>query len=102
MTAGSYRPGNSANLTFGVRYAGIEAVIPTLQINAHYVRTDSGDAADTFSTGGRLLYLTPGVIVPAGSNASVYANIQLPLYQNVNGIQLAPKYILSVGARIAF
>jgi hypothetical protein len=102
MAAGSYRPGNSANITFGVRYVGFDSVIPTLQINARDVRTDSGDAADTFSTGGRLIYLTPGVIIPAGANASVYANIQLPLYQNVNGIQLAPKYILSMGARIAF
>jgi hypothetical protein len=102
MAAGSYKPGSSMNLNFGVRYQGIEAFIPTLQINARYVKTDSGDAADTFSTGGKLVYLTPGVIVPLTEKISGYANVQLPIYQNVNGIQLAPKYIVSVGARIAF
>jgi len=102
MAAGSYKPGSSMNLNFGVRYQGFERIIPTLQINARYVRTDSGDAADTYATGGKLVYLTPGVIVPISEKFSAYANVQLPIYQNVNGIQLAPKYIGSVGVRIAF
>lgn len=102
MAAGSYKPGNSMNLNFGVRYQGFERFIPTLQINARYAKTDSGDAADTYATGGTLVYLTPGVIVPIGEKFSAYANVQLPVYQNVNGIQLAPKFIGSVGMRIAF
>ena len=102
MAAGSYRPGNSINLNLGIRYQGIEALIPSLQINARYAKPDSGDAADTFATGGRLVYLTPGVIVPMTDKISAYANVQIPIYQNVNGIQLTPKYVLSVGARIAF
>ena len=102
MAAGSYMPGSSMNLNFGVRYQGFEAFIPTLQINARYAKPDSGEAADTYATGGKLVYLTPGVIVPITEKFSAYGNVQLPIYQNVNGIQLAPKYILSVGARMAF
>jgi len=32
----------------------------------------------------------------------LYANLQLPVYQNVNGIQLVPSYIASMGVRVYF
>ena len=102
MAAGSYKPGNSFNFNFGVRYQGFEAFIPTLQLNARYAKADSGDAADSFATGGKLVYLTPGAIVPISEKISAYANVQLPIYQDLNGIQLAPRYIVSVGTRFAF
>jgi len=102
MAAGSYKPGNSLNLSLGLRYQGLESIIPTLQLNARYAKADSGLAADTYATGGKLVYLTPGAIVPLTDKVSAYANLQLPIYENVNGIQLAPKYVFSVGARFAF
>ncbi|MDR3368133.1 TonB-dependent receptor [Rhodoferax sp.] len=102
MAAGSYRPGDSINLTGGLRYHGFESFTPTMQLNVRHVNTDSGDAADTYATGGTLAYFTPGVIVPLTSTLSVYSNLQIPVYQNVNGIQLAPKTIFSIGARVAF
>ena len=102
MAAGSYRPGDSVNLTGGMRYHGFESFTPTLQINARYVNADSGAAADTYATGGTLVYLTPGFMVPVTSTVSVYSNLQIPIYQNVNGIQVAPTSILSVGARVTF
>ncbi len=102
MAAGSYRPGDSVNLTGGLRYHGYDAFTPTLQINARYVNADSGTAADTYATGGTLVYFTPGIIVPVGAALSLYANLQIPLYQNVNGIQVAPTSIFSIGARVAF
>ncbi len=102
MAAGSYRPGDSINLTGGLRYHGFETFTPTLQINARNVNVDSGDAADKYATGGTLVYITPGVVVPVSSSFSVYSNVQIPIYQNVNGIQLAPTSIFSVGARLAF
>ena len=102
MAAGSYKPGSSVNLNFGVRYQGFERFIPSLQINARHAKPDSGDAADTYATGGTLVYLTPGIIVPITEKFAAYGNVQLPIYQNVNGIQLAPKYIASAGVRFAF
>ncbi len=102
MAAGSYRPGDSVNLTTGVRYHGFESFTPTAQINARYVKADSGDAADTWATGGTLVYFTPGVIVPLTNSVSAYSNLQIPIYQNVNGIQIAPTSIFSIGVRVAF
>jgi len=102
MAGGSYRPGNSVNASLGVRYVGWSLWFPTVQLNARYARPDSGDAADTYATGGRLVYLTLGGVVPVTSTLNLYANLQLPVYQNVNGIQLTPRYVASVGAKFAF
>lgn len=102
MAGGSYRPGNNLGASIGARYRGFVGFIPTVQLNARYVRVDSGDAADTFSTGGRLVYLTVGGILPVSDHFTPYANVQVPVYQNVNGIQLTPKYIASVGLKYAF
>jgi hypothetical protein len=100
--AGTYQPGDSLNLNFGFNYHGWESWIPTVQINYANKRTDSGTVADTYATGGQLIYLTPGAIFKVSEQASVYTNVQLPLYQNLNGIQLAPEFIASVGVRFTF
>jgi len=97
-----YRPGNGLNLNFGVRYMPLAYIQPELQLNARYVQKDSGVQADTISTGGTLFYLSPGAIVPLGEKAAVYAFFQLPLYQNVQGVQLTPTYTASLGARYEF
>jgi len=102
MAAGSYKPGDGFNLNLGVRYHGIDALIPTLQINSRFVSHDTGPAADTYATGGTLVYLTPGLIVPVGHKTSLYASVQVPVYQNVRGIQLTPKYIFSAGMHASF
>ena len=102
MAGGSYKPGNNASASVGVRYKGLASFVPTAQINARHAKTDSGDAADTFATGGTLVYLTLGGILPVSENFAPYANVQVPIYQNVNGIQLTPKYTVSVGARYSF
>ena len=102
LAGGSYRPGDGLNANVGVRYENYEWVKPTLQINTRFVKTDSGDVADTYATGGTLVYLTPGAIFPVSDRTTIYSNIQIPIYQNVNGIQITPSFIFSVGARVSF
>ncbi|UTH75016.1 hypothetical protein [Chromobacterium sp. IIBBL 290-4] len=97
-----YRPGTGVNLNLGVRYGGFAGWMPQLQLNARYAAHDNGAQADTVSTGGTLLYLSPGVTVPLNKQASVYGFMQVPLYQKVNGVQLAPRYTTSIGVRYAF
>ncbi len=99
---GTYRPGNAANVNIGVNYQGFEKWVPTLQLNVLNKTADSGTAADTWATGGTLAYLTPGVLYRLTDKTQVYANVQLPVYQNVNGIQLVPSYIASMGVRVHF
>jgi hypothetical protein len=97
-----YRPGNGFNLNIGLRYAGIAAFAPQVQVNYRNVQRDSGDMADKVSTGGTLAYISPGVSVPLGAGVTAYGFVQLPIYQDLNGVQLAPKYTASLGVRYAF
>ena len=98
----NYKPGTGYNLSLGLRYMGNEQIIPQIQLNTRYVKHDTGANSDQTSTGGTLMYLSPGVVVPLTDKASVYAFAQLPIYQDVRGVQLAPRYTISVGARFAF
>ncbi|QNH77561.1 TonB-dependent receptor [Pseudomonas protegens] len=97
-----YRPGDGINLNAGLRYMGNAYVMPQLQVNVRHVERDQGAQADTVSTGGTLAYLSPGVTIPVTAKASLYSFVQVPVYQNVNGVQLAPRYTATVGARYAF
>jgi hypothetical protein len=97
-----YRPGTGYNFNLGLRYMGLTKVTPQVQLNTRYVRHDTGAEADRTSTGGTLVYLSPGLVVPAGANTTVYGFVQLPVYQNVRGVQLTPRFLASVGARLAF
>jgi hypothetical protein len=97
-----YRPGDGFNLNLGLRYLGFDSVVPQLQLNGRHVERDSGDNADTISTGGTLVYLSPGVVVPVGRETSVYGFVQVPIYQEVNGVQLTPRYTFSLGVHRTF
>ncbi|MBF0517754.1 MAG: TonB-dependent receptor [Nitrospirae bacterium] len=97
-----YRPGKGFNVNLGLRYTGLQYVYPQVQFNFRYVFHDAGGNADTVSTGGTLLYISPGLSVPIGEHISAYSFVQLPLYQNVYGVQLAPRYTMSFGVRYSF
>ena len=94
-----YKPGSSLNLNAGLRYAAYEWVIPQLQVNVRTVRPDSGANADTPNSGGTLAYLSPGATFNVTGNVKVFGFLQLPIYQNVHGFQLAPRWTVSVGLR---
>lgn len=105
-----YRPGDAYALNTGLRYAKFGAKItPMLQLNYIYRRPDTGTAATppdaltgSPATGGTLVYLAPGASVRIGGGTSAYGFIQLPIYQNVNSLQLAARYTLTLGVRQSF
>ena len=97
----SYRPGDVYNVNIGVNYTGFKNIIPKLQMNVKYQNHDTGDNADPINTGGFLTYLTPGVMVNF-DKVTLYSSVQIPVYQYVNGVQLVPDYIVSLGVRYNF
>ena len=97
-----YRPGRSLNANLGVRYLGLEQLEPQLQVNAHQSAMDSGVNASPEDSGGRTVYLSPGLGFAVGERAKAYAFVQVPIYQKLNGYQLAPRYTVSVGTRLEF
>lgn len=97
-----FRPGDGYNLNLGLKYMGFTHVLPQLQFNARHVKHDTGANADTTSTGGTLIYLSPGATLPVTQQLSLYGFAQLPVYQDVRGVQLTPKYSVSLGLRYSF
>jgi hypothetical protein len=114
-TDGVYQPGNSLNVNFGVRYMAFDNIAPQLQINTRLISKDRistvTDSAGNLApgpldidenTGGQIVYLSPGLSVSVSKSVKLFGFVQLPIYQNLNGYQLAPKYTASLGARFAF
>ncbi len=105
-----YRPGDSYSLNTGIRHAKFGAKFtPMLQLNYIHRQPDTGAGAtppDALTlgpaTGGTLVYLAPGASVRVGGGTSVYGFIQLPVYQNVNSLQLSPRYTLTLGVKHSF
>ncbi|MBV8157728.1 MAG: transporter [Dyella sp.] len=97
-----YRPGNLLTASTGVRYVINPKVVPQLQFNFTNKRTDQGALADTISTGGSVLYLSPGVTVTVSEHVHMYAFVQKAIYSNLKGYQLFPRWTGNAGVSYAF
>ncbi len=97
-----YRPGNSTTVSFGVRYEKNLSWIPQLQVNLLHKARDQGALADVESTAGNIAYLSPGITAKILPKLHVYAFAQLPVYKNLYGYQLFPRWTASAGASYAF
>ena len=98
----AFKPGVGANLTAGVRWRGLGAVVPQMQFNSRLEKRETGSQADTPNSGATLVYFSPGATFAVSEKTSVYLFGQLPVYQRVNGMQLEPKWSLSAGVHAAF
>ena len=97
-----YRPGNSATLSFGVRYEENPDWVPQLQMNLLHKSVDQGALADIYSTAGYVAYVSPGLTAEVRGNLHAFAFVQLPVYSDLVGYQLFPHYTFSVGVSYAF
>lgn len=97
-----YRTGASVNVNAGIRYMAHPRVTPQLQFNLRTQQRDGGEEADVDNSGGTLLDLSPGLSVEITQGLHAYGFVQVPLYQRVNGFQLAPHWTASVGLHYAF
>jgi hypothetical protein len=105
----NFKPGDQVNLDAGVRYAFNNSASALLQLNYQTNEKDSGLAApaDTSgvpgsATGGKFLYLTPGVSFAVASETNLYGLMQLPLLQDVNGEQLTTSQSFTIGINHRF
>ena len=99
---GAYRPGAELNGAVGVSYnnfmIGSVHVAPIFQAIVSNRGRDGGLDGDAENTGYTRLILSPGFEIDRG-NWNAYADVELPVYQHMNGNQLvvpaAVKLILS-------
>jgi hypothetical protein len=87
-----HRVGNEWQLNGGTAYPLTHNLEALLQGNVRRRGRDISpdDPQDAFFTGGTYAFLSSGLRLSAGRGA-LYALVQLPLYQRVNGIQLTAK-----------
>lgn len=97
-----YRPGERWTLDFGMRYGLTLKLDALAQLNILWIGRDQGAEAEPDSTGGRYVFLNPGVSANISRSWQAYALVQLPLYQYVNGVQLTPDYGIVVGTAHRF
>ena len=73
-----------------------------LQLNAARRSRDSGAQAEPDNSGSTTVALAPGISAAVADHDMLYAFVQLPLYQKVNGIQLVSRANVAVGWTHAF
>lgn len=97
-----YKPGKRVTFDVGYRYEATPSIGLMLQLNALYRGKDSGVQAEPEDTGGRFLFLSPGVSFAVTRSTQIYAFVQKPLYQHVNGVQLTADWSAVIGVNARF
>ena len=93
-----YRMGSEVLLSAGARMRAGAQWEPSLQLNLRDAGRDRFLGEDVPSTGSQLWNLTPGLRYRRDNWGSLYAFLQIPVHQDVNEAQLAPRYGVVLGA----
>lgn len=97
-----FLPSTTLNVSTGVRWLNTSRLTPQLQFNVRAESREHGAAADTPNSGGTFAFLSPGLTAELTARANAFVFVQLPVYQRVNGLQLEPHVLVSVGCRFGF
>jgi len=101
-TKDDYRPGNQVLLTGGVSWPVTDNLALLAQLDALWRAHDSGANAESQDSGGRSLFISPGISYTVSPAVQLYAFAQLPLYRYVNGTQLAVNWAAVGGVTFRF
>jgi hypothetical protein len=97
-----FRPGTGLNLNAGTRYTGNKTVTPHIQLNIRAESREAGDNADVENSGATIVSVSPGLTINLPKDFTLYAFVQAPVLQRVNGYQLEPRYTVSVGVHYRY
>lgn len=98
-----YRVGNQLEASLGANYPLGRRLDLLAQVNARFREKDDfgKTGASRDNTGGRAVYLSPGVRLRPRPSFAAYALVQVPVYQRVNRIQIVAPYNVLVGITAA-
>jgi hypothetical protein len=99
-----YRIGPELQAHLGTEYQVMQSFALLAQANFRVRGQDdvASSGVNEADTGSTVFYLSPGVRAAVTRGASIYALVQIPLYQRVNGIQLVSDGNLYVGVTGGF
>ena len=92
-----FRPGKQLSADGGIRYGIARDVGLMLQLNYVAKGRDSGEEAEPDDSGQVQLLASPGISWNPAKNAQLYAFVQFPLWQRVNGVQLTADWSALAG-----
>lgn len=98
----AFRPGRQVLVDVGGRWDATDKVGLMLQLNALWKARDSGAQAEPDDSGSRTVSLSPGFTYALTPTFQVYAFVQVPVYQHVNGVQLVADRSYAVGVSAQF
>jgi len=102
---GAYRPGHEVDAAAGLVYRGWSCgqatIAPILQVIGSAREHDSGAAAAPGDSGYQRILLAPGIEVHLQS-VKLYADVELPVHQHVNGNQLIAPVLCKVSLSYMF
>jgi hypothetical protein len=98
----NYRPGNQLTVSLGTRYEANPDYTPQLQLNFSHRSADQGALADTTDTRGTVAYLSPGISLRLAKDVNAYGFVQVPVYSELSGYQLFPRWTASLGIGYSF
>jgi hypothetical protein len=96
-TKDGFKPGNRLAIDLGWRYEATRDIGLTLQLNYLAKGRDSGANAEPDDSGQRIVTLSPGINWAVTRDVQLYAFVQVPIYQAVNGVQLTADYAVAAG-----
>jgi hypothetical protein len=97
-----FKPGKQLQLDAGLRYAASSSVGVMLQANANFRGRDSGISAEPEDSGQRQVFVSPGISWNVARDTQLYAFVQVPVYQSVNGVQLTADWSALAGVSFRF
>ena len=97
-----FKPGTRTSVDLGYRKNLGDKLGLMLQLNFLHKARDSGSDAEPEDSGGKFLFLGPGLSYMLTQSLQAYGFVQLPLYQNVNGVQLTADWAVTAGLSLRF
>jgi hypothetical protein len=105
LTQGDYRPGFEFDGAAGLNYQGFRVgranIAPVAQALFSERTHDYGAAANSINSGYTRLLLSPGLEVHIHP-IKIYADIEIPVFQDFNGNQLAAPYLFKLSVSYMF
>ncbi len=107
-SAGNYVPGMQLDTALGITYNNwyhvgpFDKIAPLLQVIVSHRQPDSGDAANPANSGFDRVFISPGIDFtkvlddPNNRTFKLYGDIEIPVYQRVNGNQLVAPFLSKI------
>ena len=97
-----FRPGYQLQADLGYTYHPLDELALVLQLNTTRKGRDTGAEAEFDDSGSWTVSLSPGASYALNASTNLYGFVQVPVYRNVNGVQLTASWGALAGITTRF